>query len=92
MASALDLVIQVARMRDGSRRIIDITEVHGMEGDTLTMQQLYFFEQRGVDEDGRVIGELVSTGLRPRTFDMPGAEQYEAPFHQLRAVDAPAGS
>ena len=52
-----------------------------------TLQQLYYFEQRGVDEDGRIIGELVSTGLRPRTFDMPGAQSYEEPFHALRAVD-----
>jgi pilus assembly protein CpaF len=55
-----------------------------MEGDTLTTQQLYFLEQRGTDEDGKIVGELVSTGLRPRTFDMPGAQQYEA----LRPVDA----
>ena len=87
VSSALDLIIQVARMRDGSRRIVDITEVHGMEGDTMTMQQLYFFEQRGTDEDGKIIGELVSTGLRPRTFDMPGAENYEAPFQELRPVE-----
>ncbi|MDA0353178.1 MAG: CpaF family protein [Chloroflexi bacterium] len=89
VSSAVDIIIQVARMRDGSRRIVDITEVHGMEGDTLTMQQLYYFEQRGVDEDGRIVGGLVSTGLRPRTFDMPGAQSYEAPFHALRAVDEP---
>jgi pilus assembly protein CpaF len=87
VSSAVDLIIQVARMRDGSRRIVDITELHGMEGDTMTMQQLYYFEQRGVDDDGHIIGELVSTGLRPRTFDMPGAEAYEAPFHALRALD-----
>ena len=92
VASAIDLIIQVARLRDGSRRIVDITEVHGMEGDTMTMQQLYCFEQRGTDADGRIIGELVSTGLRPRTFDMPGAEDYEAPFHALRAVDPPLRS
>ncbi len=90
ISSAIDLIIQIARFRDGSRRIVDITEVHGMEGDTMTMQQLYYFEQRGTDDDGRIIGELVATGLRPRTFDMDGAEEYEAPFQQLRAVDAPA--
>ncbi len=87
VTSAVDLIIQVSRLRDGSRRITDITELHGMEGDTMTMQQLYYFEQRGIDDDGRIIGELVSTGLRPRTFDMPGAEAYEGSFHALRAVD-----
>ena len=92
VSSAIDLVIQISRLRDGSRRIVDITEVHGMEGDTMTMQQLYFFEQRGTDDEGKIIGELVSTGLRPRTFDIPGAEAYEAPFHELRAVDAPIHS
>ena len=92
VSSAVDIIIQVARLRDGSRRIVDITEVHGMEGDTLTMQQLYYFEQRGIDEDGRIVGELVSTGLRPRTFDTPGGEEYEAPFHALRAVGDPVHS
>ena len=87
VSSAIDLIIQVARLRDGSRRIVDITELHGMEGETMTMQQLYYFEQNGTDEEGRIIGELVSTGLRPRSFDMPGATTYEEPFHALRAVD-----
>lgn len=65
IASAVDIVVQIARMRDGSRKIINISEVTGMEGDIITMQDLFRFEQQGIDSDGRLRGEFVTTGLRP---------------------------
>lgn len=65
IASAVDIVVQIARMRDGSRKIINISEVTGMEGDIITMQDLFRFEQQGIDSDGRLRGEFVSEGLRP---------------------------
>lgn len=65
IASAVDIVVQIARMRDGSRKIINISEITGMEGDIITMQDLFRFEQQGIDSDGRLRGEFVSTGLRP---------------------------
>ena len=65
IASAVDIVVQIARMRDGSRKIINISEVTGMEGDIITMQDLFRFEQQGIDGDGRLRGEFVTTGLRP---------------------------
>lgn len=65
IASAVDIVVQIARMRDGSRKIINISEVTGMEGDIITMQDLFRFEQQGTDSDGRLRGEFVSEGLRP---------------------------
>lgn len=65
IASAVDIVVQIARMRDGSRKIINISEVTGMEGDIITMQDLFRFEQQGTDSDGRLRGEFVTTGLRP---------------------------
>ena len=67
VASAVDLVIQQARLRDGSRRIVQISAVEGMEGDVITLQELFAFDYKaGRDEVGRFRGGLVSTGLRPR--------------------------
>jgi pilus assembly protein CpaF len=66
IASAIDLVVHVARMKDGSRRVTQITEVHGMEADIVTMQDLYSFNySAGVDAEGRSRGHLTPTGLRP---------------------------
>jgi pilus assembly protein CpaF len=66
IASAVDLIIQVARLKDGTRRITHITEVVGMEGDVVTMQDLFVFDfGAGQDADGKFKGQLVSTGLRP---------------------------
>jgi pilus assembly protein CpaF len=65
IASALELVVHLERLRDGSRRVTHITEIQGMEGDTVTMQDIFVFEQTGF-EDGRVIGRLRPTGLRPK--------------------------
>ncbi len=67
MASALDLVIHLARMRDGSRRITHVSEVMGMEGDVVVLQDLFLFDYgMGVDGDGRNVGHLKSTGIRPQ--------------------------
>jgi pilus assembly protein CpaF len=66
IASALNLVVQVARLSDGSRRVTSISEITGMEGDTITMQEVFIFERRGVDKDGKVLGRFRPTGVRPR--------------------------
>ncbi|HEX8283006.1 MAG TPA: CpaF family protein [Pyrinomonadaceae bacterium] len=66
VASALDLVIQAARLSDGTRRITSISEITGMEGETITMQEIFHFERKGVDKDGKVIGRYRPTGVRPR--------------------------
>jgi pilus assembly protein CpaF len=65
IASAVDLIIQQSRMQDGSRKIINITEVQGMEGDVIVMSDIFAFEQQGM-EAGRVIGRLKPTGIRPK--------------------------
>ena len=72
VAGAIDLIIQQARLKDGSRRIVQITECVGMEGDVITLQDLFTFDYgAGRDEGGRFRGGLVSTGLRPKfTQDM----------------------
>jgi pilus assembly protein CpaF len=66
IASALDLVIQLARLSDGTRRLVRVTEVVGMEEDVVTTQDIFVFEQEGVDTDGRVRGFHRATGVRPR--------------------------
>jgi pilus assembly protein CpaF len=65
IASALDLVVHTARLRDGSRKVIGISEVVGMEGDIVTMQEIIRFSQRGVDKDDKVLGEFCYSGVQP---------------------------
>jgi pilus assembly protein CpaF len=66
IASALDLVLQVARMSDGSRRVTSISEITGMEGEIITMQEIFMYERTGVDQQGQVLGRFRPTGVRPR--------------------------
>ncbi|HWO40278.1 MAG TPA: CpaF family protein [Candidatus Eisenbacteria bacterium] len=68
IASALDLIIQLSRLSDGSRKLVEFTEVTGMEGSTITTQTIFKFEQRGV-ENGKVIGDFVATGVMPSFMD-----------------------
>ncbi len=77
MASALQVVIQMTRLRDGSRRITHVSEIVGMEGQLVTMQDIFAFQPRGLDENGRLLGETQPTGLRPKfaeRFDQYGVK------------------
>jgi len=65
ISSAIDLIIQQARLRDGSRRIVNVTEVQGMEGDVIVLQDIFVFEQMGED-GGKIIGRIRPTGIRPK--------------------------
>jgi len=69
IASAITLVIQVARLADGTRRITHITELTGMEDDVVSMQDVFVFEKQGVGEDGRTLGTFTATGIRPKFAD-----------------------
>jgi len=66
ITSAVNLVIQVARLTDGTRRIVSISEITGMEGETTAMQEIFQFERTGVDASGKVLGRFRTTGIRPR--------------------------
>jgi len=68
VASAINLIIHQDRMRDGSRKVVNITEVSGMEGEIITTTDIFVFEQTGI-EGGRVIGTLRPTGLRPKFME-----------------------
>ena len=65
-ASAIDLIVQQSRLMDGSRKITHITEVQGMEGDVIILQDIFVFQQQGLDNKGKVKGEFVSTGIMPK--------------------------
>jgi pilus assembly protein CpaF len=66
IASALDVVVQVSRLSDGTRKVVTVAEITGMEGNVVTMQDIFVFQKRGIRESGEVIGEFVATGVRPK--------------------------
>jgi pilus assembly protein CpaF len=70
ISSAVDLIVHIGRLRDGTRRVTHVTEVEGMEGDIITLQDLFLFDfGMGVDEDGKYLGRLKATGIRPSFSD-----------------------
>jgi pilus assembly protein CpaF len=70
ISSAIDLVVQLSRLKDGSRKVTSISEIIGMEGDTITMQEIFKFESKGADPStGQIIGEFNPTGIRPKIID-----------------------
>ena len=69
ISSALDLIVQIARLTDGSRKIVSISEVVGMEGDVITLQDIFVFEKQGIGKDGKVVGRFKATGIRPVSAD-----------------------
>jgi pilus assembly protein CpaF len=65
IASAIDVVVQIARLSDGKRKLVSLQEITGMEGDVVTTQEIFKFERHGIGEGGEVLGELIPTGIRP---------------------------
>jgi pilus assembly protein CpaF len=76
VSQALDVIVQTARLADGTRRVISLTEVVGMEGDTIMLQDLFVFERQGM-EDGRIVGQTVSTGIRPHFIERMKASSHD---------------
>jgi pilus assembly protein CpaF len=68
IASAIDVVVQIARLEDGRRKIVSVQEINGMEGEVVTMSELFTFERHGVDEDNMVLGDLRPTGIVPAFY------------------------
>jgi pilus assembly protein CpaF len=69
IASAVNVLVQPMRLSDGTRRIMNITEVTGMEGEVVTLQDIFVFEKRGLSPDGKVIGRFAATGIRPKFYE-----------------------
>jgi pilus assembly protein CpaF len=80
VASAVDMVVHMERLRDGNRKVIQVAEVQGMEGDSIVMQDMFVFEQTGI-QNGRVIGKLKSTGLRPKFSEKFAINNIELPTY-----------
>jgi pilus assembly protein CpaF len=79
ISAAIDLIVHQARLQDGSRKVTHISEVQRMEGDIITLQDLFLFKQQGVDSEGRVVGEHVATGLRPLFVERLMSQGLELP-------------
>jgi pilus assembly protein CpaF len=69
IAAAVHVLVQAARLSDGSRRVVNVTEVTGMEGEVVTLQDIFVFEKRGVNADGQVVGRFAATGIRPKFYE-----------------------
>jgi pilus assembly protein CpaF len=78
ITSAIDLIVQQARLRDGSRKVIGITEVQGMEGDVVVLSDIFVFKEKGMQDD-RVVGELLPTGIRPKFTEKLEVHGYDLP-------------
>jgi pilus assembly protein CpaF len=86
VASAVDLIVQLSRLRDGTRRVIAISEVVGMEGDIITLADLFMFDfEAGVDENGKFVGTLIPTGIRPSFSEDLAYQGIELPANILGA-------
>jgi pilus assembly protein CpaF len=89
VASAIELVVQIARLSDGTRKVTAISEITGMERDIITMQDIFVFEKVGVDEDGRVRGRFRATGIRPKCSERFAASGVQLPaqmFEHMKVV------
>src|SRR5699024_5203388 len=69
IASAITAVVQVSRLADGKRKVMSVSEITGMEGEMITMQEIFVFQQTGVGLDGSVLGRFKATGVRPKFLD-----------------------
>jgi len=87
ITSALDVIIQPQRLSDGTRRIVSITEVTGMEGEVITTQEIYRFKRRGVTPEGRIIGQYEATGVRPTFTDRLRVSGIELPSRMFEGVE-----
>jgi len=86
ISSAIQLVVQQTRLSDGSRKITSISEITGMEGEIITMQEIYVFEKIGVTQDGKVIGRFRATGVRPKCCERLKASGIHLPADMFEGV------
>jgi pilus assembly protein CpaF len=81
VASAVNLVVHLARMSDGSRKVLSVSEITGLEGGTIVMQDIFVFKKKGIGPDGTVLGEFTPTGVRPWFMDKLKVTGFEVPEH-----------
>ena len=88
ISSAIELVVQISRMSDGTRKVTSITEITGMEGEIITLQDIFLFERTGIGEDGKVRGRFRATGIRPKCADRLAASGHRLPAEMFEHVKA----
>jgi pilus assembly protein CpaF len=81
IASAINVVVHMSRLADGTRKIVNVSEITGMEGQTIVMQDIYIFEKKGIGPDGRVLGEFTPTGVRPWFMQKLKVSGFDIPTH-----------
>ena len=81
ISGALDVIVQQSRLKDGTRRIVKITEVQGLEGDIIVLQDIFVYEQAGVDASGKIRGKLIPTGVRPKFYEKLETSGIHIPPH-----------
>jgi pilus assembly protein CpaF len=86
IASAIQIVVQQSRMSDGTRKVTSISEITGMEGDVITMQEIFASRSSGVTQDGKVIGRFRATGVRPKCVRAPAASGIHLPPDMFEGV------
>jgi pilus assembly protein CpaF len=86
IASAIQIVVQQTRLSDGSRKVTSISEITGMEGEVITMQEIFAFEKAGVTQDGKVIGRFRATGVRPKVCERLKASGIHLPADMFEGV------
>ncbi|SHI23249.1 hypothetical protein VA7868_02705 [Vibrio aerogenes CECT 7868] len=80
IASAIHLIVQMERQEDGKRRMVSISEINGMEGEIITMSEIFKFQRHGMDEEGNVIGNYVATGVVPQCHEQLSKRGLDLPF------------
>jgi len=91
VAGAINLIVQLSRLRDGSRKVTGITEIVGMEQDVITTQDIFVLEQKGATPDGKVLAEFRPTGLRPKILDRMFAQGIPLPKEITALFPPPPG-
>jgi pilus assembly protein CpaF len=91
IASAINLVVQIARMADGTRKVTSIAEITGMEQDVITMQEIFTFQRTGLKEDGTVVGAFRATGIRPKSSDLLAMAGHPLPMDMFEHVHPVGG-
>jgi pilus assembly protein CpaF len=86
ISSAIHVVVQLSRFSDGSRKVVNISEITGMEGNTIVMQDIFVYRRKGIGPDGRIIGDFVPTGVRPRFMEKFSVSGISVPTHMFEAA------
>ena len=86
VSSAVNLIVQISRMSDGTRRITSVAELTGMEGEVITMQDVFLFERMGIGIDGKVNGRFRATGIRPKCAERLAAAGVHLPMDMFEHV------